>query len=142
MGPLEGIRVLDLSTMVSGPVAAMMLADQGAEVIKVEPLHGEQMRHLSPPYNGVNATFYSCNRGKKSVTLDLKSAAGKAVLWDLIETVDVLIQNFRPRAIDRMGFSEPEVRKRNDKIIYVSISGFGEHGNKWRYHQRQQTDQW
>ncbi|MEM7018970.1 MAG: CoA transferase, partial [Pseudomonadota bacterium] len=128
MGPLEGIRVLDLSTMVSGPVAAMMLADQGAEVIKVEPLHGEQMRHLSPPHNGVSATFYSCNRGKKSITLDLKSDAGKAVLWDLIETVDVLIQNFRPGAMDRMGFSEPEVRKRNDKIIYVSISGFGEQG--------------
>ena len=99
MGPLEGIRVLDLTTMVSGPVAAMMLADQGAEVIKIEPSHGEQMRHIGSPHNGVTAMFYCCNRGKKSLALDLKHDAGKKVLWRLIETADVFLQNFRATLI-------------------------------------------
>lgn len=128
MGPLAGIKVLDLTTMVSGPVAAMMLADQGAEVIKVEPPNGEQMRHLGSPHHGVTAMFYSCNRGKKSIALDLKDDAGKDVLTDLIRGTDVLLQNFRPGAMERMGFGEPTVRGLNDKILYVSISGFGEHG--------------
>jgi len=128
MGPLEGIKVLDLTTMVSGPVAAMMLGDQGAEVIKVEPLGGEQMRHLGPSHNGIQPVFFSCNRGKKSIAIDLKSDAGKEVLSDLIKTTDILLQNFRPGAMERMGFSEPVVRGLNEKIIYVSISGFGEHG--------------
>jgi len=128
MGPLEGIKVLDLTAMVSGPVATMMLADQGAEVIKVEPPGGEQMRHMGMPHNGVPATFYSCNRGKKSIVIDLKTDAGKRVLTDLIREADVLVQNFRPGAIARMGFGEDVVRKLNPKIIYVSISGFGENG--------------
>ena len=128
MGPLEGIKVLDLTSMVSGPVAAMMLGDQGADVIKVEPVHGEQLRHLGEPFNGVPATFFSCNRNKKSLAVDLKSEAGKEVLWDLISTADVLLQNFRPGAMARMGFSEEKVRERNPGIIYVSISGFGEQG--------------
>ena len=128
MGPFRGIKVLDLTTMVSGPVAAMMLADQGAEVVKVEPPNGEQMRHFGGLHNGVNAMFYSCNRGKRSLALDLKSDAGKAVLADLVRETDVLVQNFRPGAMERMGFGEPTVRALNEKIIYVSISGFGEHG--------------
>ena len=128
MGPMQGIKVLDLTTMVSGPVAAMMLADQGAEVVKVEPPNGEQMRHFGGLHNGVNAMFYSCNRGKRSLALDLKSDAGKAVLADLVRETDVLVQNFRPGAVERMGFGEPTVRVLNERIIYVSISGFGEHG--------------
>jgi len=134
MGPLNDIRVLDLSTMVSGPVAAMMLADQGAEVIKVEPGHGEQMRHLGAPHNGVTPMFFSCNRGKKSLALDLKADSGKKILWQLIRTADVLIQNFRPGAIERMGFSPEEALAENPRLIFVSISGFG---NKGPYaHQR------
>ena len=128
MGTLDGIKVLDLTAMVSGPVAAMMLSDQGAEVIKVEPLHGEQMRHMGSLHNGVTAIFYSCNRGKKSIAIDLKAEAGKGVLTDLIRDTDVLIQNFRPGAMERMGFGEEAVRELNEKIIYVSISGFGEQG--------------
>ena len=128
MGPMQGVKVLDLTTMVSGPVAAMMLADQGAEVVKVEPPSGEQMRHFGGHHNGVNAIFYSCNRGKRSIALDLKSEAGKGVLADLVRETDVLVQNFRPGAIERMGFGEPTVRAMNEKIVYVSISGFGEHG--------------
>lgn len=128
MGPLEGIKVLDLTSMVSGPVAAMMLGDQGADVIKVEPIHGEQLRHLGEPHNGIPATFFSCNRNKKSLAVDLKDEAGKEILWTLIKTADVLLQNFRPGAMARMGFSEEKVREKNPRIIYVSISGFGEKG--------------
>ena len=106
MGPLAGIKVVDLTSMVSGPVAAMILGDQGADVIKVEPIHGEQMRNLSEPHNGVGSSFYSCNRNKKSLALDLKSNPGKDILWRLIRTADVLIQNFRPGAMKRMGFSD------------------------------------
>ncbi len=128
MGPLSGIKVLDLTTMVSGPVAATMLADQGAEVIKVEALHGEQMRHLGMPHNGVNSAFFSCNRGKRSLALNLKSDEGKEVLTRLAKEADVFIQNFRPGAIERMGFSEAALREANPGLIYVSISGFGEEG--------------
>ncbi len=128
MGPLDGVKVLDLTTMVSGPVAAMMLADQGAEVIKVEPLHGEQMRHIGPPHNGVPAGYFSCNRGKKSLSLDLKSEEAKEVLYKLVKESDVFIQNFRPGAIERMGFSEEKLRSINPNLIFVSISGFGEKG--------------
>ncbi len=128
MGTLDGIKVLDLTSMVSGPIAAMMLADQGAEVIKVEPIHGEQMRYLGTPHHGLTAMFFSCNRGKRSIALDLKHDAGKEVLRDLIRESDVLLQNFRPGAMERMGFGEAAVRQLNRRIIYVSISGFGEHG--------------
>ena len=128
MGPLQGVKVLDLTSMVSGPVAAMMLGDQGADVIKVEPTHGEQLRYLGEKHNDITPTFYSCNRNKKSLAIDLKSDAGKEVLWKLIDDADVLLQNFRPGAIERMGFSEEVVRKRNAGIIFVSISGFGEEG--------------
>ena len=128
MGPLNGIKVLDLTSMVSGPVAAAILGDQGAEVIKIEPIHGEQLRHLGEPHNGVPATFFSCNRNKKSLAVDLKSEAGKKIFWALIESADVLLQNFRPGAMERMGFAENTVRERNSRLVYVSISGFGEKG--------------
>jgi crotonobetainyl-CoA:carnitine CoA-transferase CaiB-like acyl-CoA transferase len=128
MSALKGIKVLDLTSMVSGPVAAMMLADQGADVIKVEPTTGEQMRHVGPTVNKVTAAFFSCNRGKRSIGVDLKTDEGRKVLFDLAADADVLIQNFRPGAIDRMGFGEPVMRALNPKLIYVSISGFGEDG--------------
>ena len=128
MSALEGIKVLDLTSMVSGPVAAMMLADQGAEVIKVEPTTGEQMRHIGPTVNKVTAAFFSCNRGKRSIAVDLKSENGKKILFDLVKGADVLLQNFRPGAMDRMGFGEPVMRELNKKLIYVSINGFGEEG--------------
>ena len=128
MGPLEGIKVLDLTSMVSGPMAAMMLADQGAEVIKIEPTHGEQLRHMAAPHNGVNPAFYSCNRGKKSLAIDLKSKEGKEILLKLVKEADVFMQNFRPGAIERMGFGEDVLREVNEKLINVSISGFGTKG--------------
>ena len=128
MGPLEGVKVLDLTSMVSGPMAAMMLADQGAEVIKIEPTHGEQLRHMAAPHNGVNPAFYSCNRGKKSLAIDLKSKEGKEILLKLVREADVFMQNFRPGAIERMGFGEDVLREVNEKLINVSISGFGTKG--------------
>ena len=128
MGPLNSIKVLDLTSMVSGPLAAAILGDQGADVLKVEPVHGEQLRHLGEPHNGVPASFFSCNRNKKSLAVDLKTEAGKDILWKLIDSADVLLQNFRPGAMSRMGFDESEVRRRNKRIIYVSISGFGDKG--------------
>lgn len=128
MSGLAGVKVLDLTSMVSGPVAAMMLADQGADVIKVEPTSGEQMRHIGPTVNKVTAAFFSCNRGKRSIGVDLKSEDGKKILFDLVTDADVLIQNFRPGAMERMGFGEPVLREINPRLIYVSISGFGEEG--------------
>ena len=128
MSALAGVKVLDLTSMVSGPVAAMMLADQGADVIKVEPTSGEQMRHIGPTVNKVTAAFFSCNRGKRSIGVDLKSEDGKKILFDLVTDADVLIQNFRPGAMERMGFGEPVLREINPRLIYVSISGFGEEG--------------
>ncbi len=128
MGPLNGLKVIDLTSMVSGPVAATMLADQGAEVIKVEPLQGEQMRLMGQPINEIPAMFFSCNRGKQSIAVDLKAEPGQKVLWRLIDEADVLLQNFRPGAMQRMGFGVDEVRAQNPRLIYVSISGFGEQG--------------
>ena len=128
MGPLEGVKILDLTTMVSGPMGAMILADQGAEVIKVEPLAGDQLRHMAAPHNGVNAPFYSCNRGKKSLAIDLKSKEGKEILNKLVEQSDVFMQNFRPGTIERMGFGYEELKKINPKLIFLSISGFGNKG--------------
>ena len=127
-GPLKGIKIIDLTSMISGPMGAMILADQGAEVVKVEPLGGEQLRHMAAPYNGVNAPFYSCNRGKKSLAIDLKSAEGKEVLIKLIKESDVFMQNFRPGTTDRMGFGYDELKKINPNLIYLSISGFGNKG--------------
>ena len=127
-GPLEGVKIIDLTSMISGPMGAMILADQGAEVIKVEPLGGEQLRHMAAPHNGVNAPFYSCNRGKKSLAIDLKSTEGKEVLFKLIKESDVFMQNFRPGTTDRMGFGYEELKRINPNLIYLSISGFGNKG--------------
>ncbi len=127
-GALDGIRVLDFSTMVSGPVATAILADQGADVIKIESPAGDEMRKIGNTRNGLTAGFFSCNRGKKSLVLDLKNELAKKALAKLIGTADVLVQNFRPGAMERMGFGESAVRKIKSDIIYVSISGFGETG--------------
>lgn len=125
-GPLEGVRVLDLTTVVSGPAAAVMLADQGADVIKVEALSGDNTRRSRsdtfPPM------FISCNRGKRSLAVDLKNAKGAEILWRLIDTVDVLIQNFRPGTIERLGFGADDVLARRPTLVYMSISGVGEVG--------------
>jgi crotonobetainyl-CoA:carnitine CoA-transferase CaiB-like acyl-CoA transferase len=127
-GPLAGVRVLDLTTMVAGPVATRMLADQGAEVIKIEPPSGDLMRRFSNGRNGMSAFFLSCNRNKRSLAVDLKAAEGLAIVQKLIATTDVLVHNFRPGAVERIGLGEEAVRGIRGDIVYVSISGFGESG--------------
>src|SRR4030095_16813802 len=127
-GPLAGVCVLDLTTMVAGPVATRMLADQGADVIKIEPPHGDLMRHLNPIRNGMSASFLSCNRNKRSLAVDLKVTEGLTIVQKLIATADVLVHNFRPGAAERVGLGENAVRSIRRDIIYVSISGFGDSG--------------
>ncbi len=127
-GPLEGVRILDLTTMVAGPVAAMMLADQGADVIKVESPAGDLMRRFAFARNGMSASFLSCNRNKRSLAIDLKAAEGLRIMSKLIATADILMHNFRPGAAERIGLGEDAVRAISPNIIYVSISGFGESG--------------
>jgi crotonobetainyl-CoA:carnitine CoA-transferase CaiB-like acyl-CoA transferase len=127
-GPLDGVRVLDLSTMVAGPVATMMLADQGAEVIKIESPGGDLMRHFSFGRSGMSASFLSCNRNKRSVAIDIKAPEGLEIVRKLIATADAIVHNFRPGAAERIGLGEDAVRGIRPDIIYVSISGFGESG--------------
>lgn len=127
-GPLDAVRVLDLTTMVAGPVATRMLADQGADVIKIESPSGDLMRHFNPIRNGMSASFLSCNRNKRSLAVDLKAAEGLAIVHKLIATADVLVHNFRPGAIERIGLGEDTVREIRQDIVYVSISGFGDSG--------------
>jgi crotonobetainyl-CoA:carnitine CoA-transferase CaiB-like acyl-CoA transferase len=128
-GPLDGYRVVDLTSMVSGPSATMLLADQGADVIKVEnPQGGDHTRAAANRRNGYSASFLNNNRNKRSIVLDLKTQDGADVLKRLIVGADVFIQNFRAGVIDRMGFGEDAVRALAPEIVYVSISGFGEHG--------------
>ncbi|PPR29434.1 MAG: Acetyl-CoA:oxalate CoA-transferase [Alphaproteobacteria bacterium MarineAlpha9_Bin1] len=127
-GPLSGIKVIDLTAMVSGPAATMYLGDQGADVIKIEPLEGELMRKVGTNNNGMTNSFLCCNRSKRSLTLNLKNEQGIKILKDLIKSADVFVQNFRPGVAKRMGLGEKELRKISPQLIYVSISGFGEEG--------------
>ena len=128
-GPLSGIRVLDLSAVVSGPLATMVLADQGADVVKVEsPRGGDYTRQVSNRRNGFSASFLNNNRSKRSVTLDLKHPDGLAACLRLVEGADVFVQNFRPGVIERMGLGETAVRAVRPDIVYCSISGFGHRG--------------
>ena len=129
MGALDGIRIIDLTQAMSGPFATVLLGDLGAEIIKVEPPEGDQTRSWAPPYmNGLSSYFMSTNRNKKSISIDLKTPQGKEILRKLIENSDVLVENFRPGVMEKLGFSREEVRKLNDKLIYCSISGFGQTG--------------
>ena len=130
MRPLEGLRVVDLTRVLSGPYCTMQLGDLGAEVIKVErPGEGDDTRAFAPPFQGDQAAYFlSVNRNKKSMTLDMKSERGKEVLWRLIEVSDVLVENFRPGAMDRLGLGYEAVKARRPSMVYCSISGFGDTG--------------
>ncbi len=127
-GPLTGIRVVDFSAVVSGPLAAMWLADQGAEVIKVETLGaGDVTRgtRASPEMLGLGGLYTNCNRGKRALSIDVTADSGRAAVLDLCRTSDVFIQNWRPGVVDRLGLGYDHVSAVNPDIIYVSISGFG-----------------
>ncbi len=126
-GPLDGIRVIDLTTVISGPVCTMILADQGADVIKIEPPGGDIARRMAGG-GEFTAMFVSSNRGKRSVALDLKQPAGLEALRRLVAGADVLVQNFRPGLMERLGLGEPAMRVLNPGLVYVSISGVGDTG--------------
>ena len=127
-GPLDGIRVVDLSTMISGPLGAMILADQGADVIKVEPPKGDGTRGVATRRSGLSASFLNNNRNKRSLVLDLKQPDAREALLKVIAGADVVLQNFRPGVADRLGIGYEAVRAIKEDIIYASISGFGETG--------------
>jgi crotonobetainyl-CoA:carnitine CoA-transferase CaiB-like acyl-CoA transferase len=128
-GPLDGIRIVDLTSMLSGPWATMILADQGADVIKVEePRLGDHTRAYGNRRNGFSASFLNLNRNKRSIAIDLKTAQGVDILMRLCKTADVLVQNFRPGVVERLGIGEAAIRKVAPNIVYVSINGFGETG--------------
>jgi crotonobetainyl-CoA:carnitine CoA-transferase CaiB-like acyl-CoA transferase len=128
-GPLDGVRIIDLSAIISGPMATQILADQGADVIKIEaPGPGDLVRYLGPQRNGTNAMFTAVNRNKRAMVLNLKSPEGRQVLIDLAKTADVFVENFRPGAIERLGLGHEQLRALNPGLIYVSMSGFGDSG--------------
>ena len=128
-GPLAGYRVIDVTQMLSGPMATMMLGDQGADVIKVEPPDtGDLTRALGGKSRPISPFFSTLNRNKRSVVLNLKDEKGVGLLKDLVADADVFVQNFRPGIAERMGIGEDVLRQVKPDLIYVSISGFGEKG--------------
>jgi len=128
MGPLKGVRVVDMSQVISGPFATTWLADQGADVVKIEDVKGDPARTIGPRKDDTSAMFFSVNRGKRGLIADLKSEEGRATVWAEIEQADVVVQNFRPGVADRLGFGYEAVAARRPQIVYCSISGFGTSG--------------
>jgi crotonobetainyl-CoA:carnitine CoA-transferase CaiB-like acyl-CoA transferase len=130
-GPLSGVRVIDLTGVVSGPLATMFLADQGAEVLKIEPLGGDitrRSRQAIDKAGEFSAMFISCNRGKRSLSIDVKTPKGLEILKTLVGQADVLVQNFRPGTMERLGLGYETLRKTQPRLIFVSISGVGDSG--------------
>ena len=129
MKPLEGITILEFSTMITAALASMMLAEQGARVIKVEPLEmGDPMRYIGARKGDISSLFAGCNRGKESLAIDLKSPSGQAVIRDMIPEVDVVIHNFRPGTMETMNLGSEDLMSLNPRLIYTAISGFGTEG--------------
>jgi crotonobetainyl-CoA:carnitine CoA-transferase CaiB-like acyl-CoA transferase len=127
--PLRGLKVLDFTRVLAGPLCTMLLGDMGAEVIKIEdPRHGDDTRDWAPFVGGWSTYYLSVNRNKKSVAVDLKSAEDRALLEDLIRGADVLVENFRPGTLERLGFGADRARALNERLIYCSISGYGTTG--------------
>jgi crotonobetainyl-CoA:carnitine CoA-transferase CaiB-like acyl-CoA transferase len=126
--PLEGVLVADFTTLLPGPLATLMLAEAGAEVVKIERPGGEDVRRFPPIKDGHSAPFAILNRGKKNLVADLKNENDKAEVWALVERADVLVEQFRPGVMERLDFGYEAVRARNPKIIYCSISGYGQQG--------------
>ncbi len=126
---LEDIRILDLTRVVAGPYSTMILADLGAEVIKLEvPEKGDDTRHYAPYRNGSSMYFANINRNKKSITLNLKSGEGKIIFKELVKKVDIIVENFRPGVMEKLGLGYDDLKYLNEKIIYAAVSGFGSYG--------------
>ena len=126
MKPFEGITVLEFSTMITASLAAMMLGEQGARVIKVEPTDtGDPLRYIGAAKGGISSIFANCNRGKESIRLDLKSASGQSIIREMATDCDLVIHNFRPGVMDKHGLGSEDLRSLNPRLIYIAISGFG-----------------
>lgn len=130
MQPLEGIKVLDFSTLLPGPMCTLLLAEAGADVTKVERLDGDEMRSYVPKFENSSVNFALLNRGKKSICVDLKSAEQRALIEQLIADTDVLVEQFRPGVMQRLGLDYQTVSRLNPKLIYCSITGYGQTGPK------------
>ncbi len=129
MKPLEGVTVMEFSTMITASFAAMMMAEQGARVIKVEPLGaGDPMRYIGANKGGIAALFANCNRGKRSIRVNIKEESGQALIRDMVPEVDVFIHNFRPGVMDKLNLGADTLRALNPRLIYTAISGFGKEG--------------
>jgi crotonobetainyl-CoA:carnitine CoA-transferase CaiB-like acyl-CoA transferase len=129
MAPLDGLKVIDLTRVLAGPFCTMMLGDMGAEVLKIEePAHGDDTRGWAPFVDGWSSYFLGVNRSKKSVALDLKTIAGAETLRSLLESADVLIENFRPGSLKALGFGPADVLAEHPRLVYCSISGYGQNG--------------
>ncbi|AFZ68672.1 CaiB/BaiF CoA transferase family protein [Deinococcus peraridilitoris] len=127
--PLQGVRVVDFTRVLTGPYATMLLGDLGADVIKIEPPQGDDTRAWGPPFKGTEATYYlSVNRNKRSIVLDLKNPDDVRTALDLIATADVLVENYRPGTMDRLGLGWEELHERHPSLVYAAISGFGQSG--------------
>ncbi len=128
-GPLDGIRIVNLSVALTGPLAAGMLVDQGADCVKVEQAPtGDVVRWLGSTVAGISAMFQAANRGKRSIVLDLRQADGLAILRDLVADADVLVQNFRPGVAERLGVAYDDIRSIRPDIVYADLTGFGPSG--------------
>ena len=128
-GPMSGIKVIDLGTMIAGPMAATVLCDQGAEVIKIEaPGIGDVMRYLGANCNGVSGLYHNTNRGKRSLAVNFKSPEGVALVKDLVAGADVVLQNFRPGVAERLGLDYESLQAVNPELVYLSVCGFGDRG--------------
>ena len=127
--PMSGVRVLEFSTMITASLAAMTLAEQGADVIKVEPMElGDPMRFLGSQKGGISALFANCNRGKQSLRIELKSEEGRSVIQELVKDMDILLCNYRPGVMDKLGLGSEALRRLNPRLIYAAITGFGTAG--------------
>lgn len=128
-GALQGVRILDLTRVLAGPFCTMLLGDMGADIIKIEePGKGDDTRGYPPFLNGYSAYFTNLNRNKKSLTLDLKKPEAKETFWQLVKTADIVIENYKPGTMEKLGLSYEKAKAVNPKIIYASISGFGQYG--------------
>ena len=128
-GPLKGIRVIDITSMITGPLCSQQLGDLGADVVKIEPLHGEVARWMTPPQKADLSGFYSqMNRNKRSLSIDMKNPTGIEIIRELVQNADILVENFRSGVLERLGIGYEDLRKLNERLVFVSITGFGPTG--------------